>query len=183
MKIKKSFMFFYSAVVVYFVASSMIIHAQEKENVAFPRDSLINAAKEIIANLKFCALITIDSTGVPSVRTMNPFPPDNDMCIYMATNSYTRKYAEIKKNPNVALYYANHAAMDGYVAIKGKAVLINDGNEIQKRKREYWKQAFPDWKYLYLIKVIPERLEVVNYKHKIGGAAVTWLAPAVEFKK
>ena len=27
----------------------------------------------------YCGLITIDPTGRPQVRTMNPFPPDADM--------------------------------------------------------------------------------------------------------
>ena len=114
---------------------------------------------------------------------MNPFPPEEDMSVWMATNSHTRKYDEIKKNPNVTLYYANHAATEGYVTIIGKAVLVDDMAEKLKRKREYWDQAFPDWKYLILIKVIPERLEVISYKHKLFNSSVTWRAPFTEFKK
>ncbi len=155
--------------------------AQENTSTLQMRDSIISADKEIISSVKYCALITIDSTGCADIRTLNPFPPEDDMSIWMATNSRSRKYNEIKKNPNVTLYYANHSKADGYVAIKGKAVLVNDTTEIMKRKRDYWVQAFPDWKYLVLIKVIPERLEVINYKRKFNNSDVTWKVPAIDF--
>ncbi len=168
-----------------FVLSALIAVttiAQEK-SLSADRDSVINAAREIISHVKYCALVTFDSEGTANVRTMNPFPPEEDMCVWMATNTDTRKYEEIKKNPKVSLYYANHASAEGYVTITGKAILVKDSVEIQKRKREYWKQSFPDMNKLVLIKIIPQRLEVVNYKRKMYGAEITWLAPFVEFKK
>lgn len=154
---------------------------QQKDTTSNMRDSIISAAKEIIGSVKYCALITIDSTGCANIRTMNPFPPEDDMTVWMATNSRSRKYHEIKKNPNVTLYFANHSKADGYVAIKGKAVLVNDSTEIMKRKRDYWKQAFPDWKYLVLIKVVPEKLEVINYKRKLYNSDITWDVPSADF--
>jgi general stress protein 26 len=156
--------------------------AQEKSPAA-NRDSVISAAREIINHVKYCALVTINTEGTANVRTMNPFPPEDDMCVWMATNTDTRKYDELKKNPKVSLYYANHASAEGYVTITGKAELVKDSIEIQKRKREYWKQSFPDMNKLVLIKIIPERMEVVNYKRKMYGAEVNWLAPFIEFKK
>jgi len=50
-----------------------------------------------------------------------------------------------------------------------------------KRKRDYWKDAFPDWKYLLLIKVVPERLIVLNYQRGMLNDAITWHAPSIEF--
>lgn len=155
--------------------------AQEEDAASLMRDSIISAAKEIISSVKYCALITIDSAGCADIRTMNPFPPEDDMTVWMATNSRSRKYNEIKKNPNVTLYYANHSKADGYVTIKGKAVLVNDMAEKLKRKRDYWDQSFPDWKYLILIKVIPERLEVINYKRKFYNSDPTWKVPSMDF--
>ncbi len=158
------------------------VFAQDKETAADRRDSVIAAAKEIISSVKYCALITVDSAGSPNVRTMNPFPPEEDMTVWMATNSRSRKYNEIKNNPNVTLYYANHSKADGYVTIKGKAVLVDDMAEKLKRKRDYWDQSFPDWKYLILIKVIPEKLEVINYKRKLYNKEVTWEVPSIKFQ-
>lgn len=50
-----------------------------------------------------------------------------------------------------------------------------------KRKRDYRDQAFPDWRYLILIKVIPERLEVINYKRKFNNSNVTWKVLSFDF--
>jgi len=157
--------------------------AQEQKSLKSERDSLIAAAKEIMAAQKYCALASIDSAGYPDVRTMNPFPPEEDMSVWMATNTRSLKVQEIMKNPKVSLYYADHAKAIGNVTITGTAVLVKDSMEIEKRKREYWKQAFPDWQYLVLIKVIPERLEVLNYKWGKFNGPVTWATPVVEYKK
>lgn len=166
----------------YTIISQLIISNDVKAQTA-NRDSVIFAAREIIGNVTYCALVTADSSGTANVRTMNPFPPEEDMCVWMATNKHTRKYDEIKKNPKVTLYYANHAAAEGYVTITGKAVLVDDMVEKQKRKREYWTQAFPDFNDLILIKIVPEKLEVVNYKHNLYGAEVTWRVPFVKFEE
>jgi general stress protein 26 len=156
--------------------------AQEKPAAAVNRDSVIAAAREIMGLQKYCALVTVDSSGQPQVRTMNPFPPESDLTVWIATNSRSRKVREIKNNPRVCLYYADHNQASGYVTITGKAVLVDDMNEKLKRKRDYWDQAFPDWKYLILIKVIPEKLDVLNYKRGMVNDSVTWRAPSIKFE-
>jgi general stress protein 26 len=158
-------------------------NAQEQKSVPVNRDTLIVAAREIIAAQKYCALVTLDSMGRPDIRTMNPFSPEEDMSVWMATNSRSRKIEEIQRNPHVCLYYANHGQAIGSVVIKGTAVLVDDMEEKLKRKREYWSQSFPDWKYLILIKIIPERIEVIHYKRGLSNSPITWSVPAVEFKK
>lgn len=55
--------------------------------------------------------------------------------------------------------------------------------EKHKRKRNYWSQAFPDWKYLMLIKVIPERIEVIDYKFGMVNDPATFKAPSLELKE
>ena len=70
----------------------------------------------------------------------------------------------MRANPNVSLYYANHKEATGSVVITGKAVLVDDLQEKLKRKRAYWSEAFPDWNYLLLVKIVPEKIEVINYR-------------------
>lgn len=154
---------------------------QVKRAKSIDRDSVIAAAREIISMQTYCGLVTVDSSGQPHVRTMNPFPPEADMTVWIATNSRSRKAREIQDNPRVCLYYADHSQASGYVAITGKATLVDDMNEKLKRKRGYWDHAFPDWKYLVLIKVVPERLEVLNYKRGMLNDTLTWSAPSINF--
>ena len=158
--------------------------AQDKEKQPPPpldRAALIAAAREIMGAQTYCALITLDDTGRPDVRTMNPFPPEEDMSVWMATNTRSRKIQQIRKDPRVTLYYSNHATAIGYVAIQGRAVLTEDPAEIQKRKRAYWDQAFPGLKNLTLIKVVPERIDVLNYKAKTRPDPETGRPPSIEF--
>jgi general stress protein 26 len=146
------------------------------------RDELIAAALEIMSLQKYCALITADSSGQPHVRTMNPFPPEADLTVWLATNSRCRKVQEIQHHSQVSLYYADHKEASGYVVLTGKAVLVDEMSEKLKRKRDYWEQAFPDWTYLMLIEIIPGKLEVLNYKRGFLNDTVTWQIPAIELK-
>jgi general stress protein 26 len=142
------------------------------------RARLIAAAREIMGAQTYCALVTIDEAGRPQVRTMNPFPPEEDMTVWFATNTRSRKVREMRRDPRVSLYYADHAKATGYVAITGHAVLVDDMQEILKRKRAYWDQAFPGLKNLVLIKVVPERLDVLNYEAGVQADPETWRTPS-----
>jgi general stress protein 26 len=146
------------------------------------RAAVIAAAREFMATQKYCALITLDETGRPTVRTMNPFPPDEDMSVWFATKDITRKLKQITRDPRVTVYYSDHQQASGYVAITGRAELINDMAVIKQRWREYWTTAFPDPKSIVLIKVVPERLDVLYYKKGMLGDSVTWRTPSVELQ-
>jgi general stress protein 26 len=143
------------------------------------REKVVAAAREIIGAQKYCALVTVGVDGRPQVRTMNPFPPEDDLAVWMATDSRCRKVQEIRNNPNVCLYYADHREAKGYVAVSGKAVLVDDAAEKEKRKRDYWEQAFPDWEYLLLIKIIPDQLDVLHYARDMLNAPVGWRTPSI----
>jgi general stress protein 26 len=145
--------------------------------------SMLAAAREIIAGQTYCALVTLNAGGQPQVRTMNPFPPEEDLAVWMATNSRSRKVQEIRNNPQVCLYYANHQEATGTVVIHGEAVLVDDMEEKLKRKRAYWDQSFPDWKYLLLIKVIAKEVEVLNYKCGYLNDPITWKIPSLDMEK
>jgi len=156
---------------------------QEKPRAPLSRAELIAAAREIIAGQTYCALITQDEEGRSQVRTMNPFPPEEDMTVWIATSTLTRKVQQMRRDPRVTLYYANHGQATGYVAMVGKAELVDDKAEMMKRKRAYWDTAFPGMKNLVLIKITPERMDVLNYSRGALGDPVTWHPPLVEFKK
>jgi general stress protein 26 len=144
------------------------------------RARLVAAAREIMGAQTYCALITLDETGRPQVRTMNPFPPEEDMSVWFATNTRSRKVREMRHDPRVTLYYSDHKNAIGYVAITGHAVLTEDMQEILKRKRAYWDQAFPGLKNLVLIQVVPERIDVLNYKAGVQADPETWRTPSIE---
>ena len=157
------------------------LHAQGGAEPASSRDSLIAAAREIIAATRFNALITLDESGQPRVRTMDPFPPDDNMVIWFGTNRRSRKVEEITNDPRVTLYYPSPEA-DGYVSVYGTARLVDDPDEKARWWKEEWTQFYPDRETSYLlIEVVPTRIEVVSYRRGIDGDPVTWTPASIEF--
>jgi general stress protein 26 len=155
------------------------VAGQDAPRSAPDRAKVLAAAREIMAAQQFCALATVDPTGRPQVRTVNPFPPDDEMIVWMATTIRSRKVEEIRKDPRVSLYYADHSKATGYVSLAGRAILVQDMREVMRRKRAYWDSAFPGLKDIVLIKVVPERLEVVNYKYGMANDPVTFRATSI----
>lgn len=148
---------------------------------AVNRDTVIVAAKEIITSTSYCALSTIGTDGKPHIRTMNPFPFNNDFVTWFATSRESRKVKELKMHPDVCVYWADHTAPKGYVVISGKAQVIDDKDLLVKMKRDYW-QGIPDWQNKFvLIKIVPVTMEVINYKHSLNNDPVTSGAPSITF--
>jgi general stress protein 26 len=142
---------------------------------------LIAAAKEIIQSADNCALITIDDEGVPRVRAMDPFAPEEDLTIWFGTNSGSRKVDQIKKDPRVSMYYLDKDG-SGYVIIRGKARLVNDPEEKEKRWKAEWEAFYPDKTEDYLlIEVTPIWMEVLSPPRGILSDPKTWQPPVVNF--
>jgi general stress protein 26 len=151
------------------------------EQKEIPRDSLLLAAREIISSTPFCALATIDAEGLPQMRTMNPFPVEDEMVIWFATSRTSRKVAEIKNNPRVCVYFADHGSAKGYVALNGTAEILDDKELLVKMKRAYW-EGIPNWQDIFvLIKITPVTIDVINYAHGISGDPKTSRSPTIIF--
>lgn len=145
------------------------------------RDTLLKAAREIITETDHCALITADSAGLPHVRTMSHFPFTPDFVIWFATARNSVKVAEIKHNPKVCVYFADHVKSDGYVAVVGKAEIIDDKALLLSKKRDYW-NGIPGWQDVFvLVRIVPEKLEVINYPRGVNSDPETSKAPCVIF--
>ena len=150
---------------------------------SFSRDALIAAAREVMITMRYCALITTGRNGRSHARTMDAFAPEADMTVWLATNPLSRKAAEIRRNPKVTLYYFDRESA-AYVTIYGTARLVNDKGEKAKRWKDDWKTFYPDRDKSYLlIKVTPDRLEVVNINKGVVGTSPTWQPLSVDFRR
>ena len=76
---------------------------QERSTTTTDQDAVIAAMREIMGMREYCALVTLDPSGQPQVRTMNPFPPEQDMTVWMATNNHNRKAEDIRNCARVCL--------------------------------------------------------------------------------
>ena len=155
--------------------------SQEQAHKDFSKEELTTAARDIIEGAGTCALITLDASGLPSVRVMDPFLPESDFTIWFGTNPKSRKVNQIKNNPKVTLYYLEKNS-SGYVVIHGTAKLVNDQSEKDKWWKPEWDAFYPNNTNAYqLIKVSPQRMEVISYAHNIIGDPKTWEVPVVIF--
>jgi len=162
-------------------ALAFAIQGLAQETEAVPRDTLLAAAKDIMAQTRFCVLVTLDESGHPRARAMDPFMPDENMVIYMGTNSMTRKAKDIKKDPRVTLYY-DHPQKAGYVVVYGTANLVDDPELKAKWFKEEWARFYTDREKEYiLIAVTPKKIEVLDYTRGVMGDEKTWIPPSVKF--
>jgi general stress protein 26 len=173
----KSFLISTCALFLVYAATNLNVGAQSSIN----SDTIKVAAHEIINETHYCALTTIDSTGQPQMRTMNPFPANDEFITWFATSRSSRKVQEIRNNPKVCVYYADHVNAKGYVSITGTATVIDDKELLVKMKRDYW-SGIQNWQDIFvLIKIVPKTMEVINYKHGLNNDPKTFKAPSIVF--
>lgn len=164
-----------------FLCTKTGIAQDSKSTIKIDRELILTAAREMMDSVDYCALITLDKTGQPHVRTMDPFSPEEDTIVWLGTTKNSRKVMEIKNDARVSLYYADPGG-SGYVTIEGTAFLIDDENEKSKRWKKEWEEFYPDREKTYiLIKIVPKKLSVISYKHGLSGDPETWAAHTVEF--
>ena len=144
--------------------------AQENQNFVFqelPRDSLLILARTIIDSAQCRILITVDENGKPQARTMSPFPPEENMIIWLGTNPRSRKVKQIKNNPNVMVYYYDTKSFS-YVSVAGQARIVSDPEKRYHYWKESWTRFYPDPEKDYtLIEVTPKRLEICSFKYRL----------------
>lgn len=148
------------------------------------RSRVIAAAREVIQKARYCTMVTIGRDGHPQARMVDPFPPEEELTVWIATNPLTRKVREVGKDRRVTLLYFDPAAR-AYVTLLGRAELVRDRGEKAKRWKEEWTGFYKDDNrgddYL-LIRVRPLRLEVVSEAHGLTNDPKTWQPVIVEWR-
>ena len=147
-----------------------------------PRAQVIAVAREIMQTARYCTLITIGPDGQPQARIVDPFPPDSDLTIWIATNPLTRKVQDIRRDPRVTLLYFSPATFE-YVTVLGTAVVDSDS----LHRAGHWK---PEWAGLYrdqnrgadylLLRVRPTRFEVASPGRGMRNDPQTWRPVVLE---
>lgn len=149
------------------------------------RDEILEAARAMMTAIRYCTLVTLDASGRPNARILDPFPPEESMAVWMATTPKSRKVGEIRRDPRVTLVYFDPGKPEqGYVALTGRARLVDDPAEKKKRWKEGWEAFWPDRDASFLlIQVTPERVEILDPRHGIVNDAVTWAPTSVELPR
>lgn len=165
-----------------FLLFQTLLSCAQNNKDAVKTDTNIKAvAREIMSKAITSALITVDTNQRPRVRMMGSLKPETDFTVWFGTNPKSRKVEQIKQNPEITLYYQEEGN-SGYVMLQGTAQLVNDAKEKEIHWKEDWKEFYPNYPDDYLlIKVTPNWIEVVSYKHNILGDQETWEPAKIVF--
>jgi len=159
------------------------INSKLRSNFDDDEKEIIKLSKEMIGNCYYTTLISIDKSGQPKARVMEPFSPDENMEIWMATNPKSRKVKEIKNNSKTTLHYFDKNNM-GYVSFYGNAYIIDD-NKIKTTKwKKGWERFYKNQKEDYmLIRFIPFSLELISIPNGFTGDKKSWKPHKVSLRK
>jgi len=119
--------------------------------------------REMIKDIDFCMLTTIDEQGDPHSRPMSSngdIDPNGD--IWFFTGASSHKVSEIENSPKVNVSFAdpkNHR----YVSVTGSAQLTRDAKKIEELWRPEFKMWFPKGKDDPEIALMRIRLEKAEY--------------------
>lgn len=145
--------------------------------------NILNASKKIIKDSYFATVITIDKTGQPRARVMEPFKPTKNFIIWLATNPKSRKVAQIKQNNTMTLHYFDKAAL-GYVSLMGTAFLVDDDAIKAQKFKKGWDKFYKNQKEDYLlIKFVPKTIELISIPNGFTGDELTWKPHRVELRE
>ena len=182
-KMQKLFLFFSTLLLLSSCSKQVPLSEKVRDDFTSDEKKAILVAKTILDDAYFGTFITLDKNGQPKSRIMEPFAPDNDFIIWMATNPKSRKASEIKANSTATLNYFNKNTTE-YVSLMGNAYLVND-EEIKSQKfKDGWDKFYPNKKEDYLlIKFIPNSLELVSVNNQYPGDSITWKPTQITLRK
>ena len=164
------------------LALPVAVDAQTVQTAGPGRVAIIAAAKEIMTTSRYATLVTIGPAGQPQARIVDPFAPDSNFIIWVATNALTRKVGEIKADARVTLLYFDATARE-YATVIGTAQIVDDPAEKLRHWKQEWAEFYSDGPRgsdYVLIRVKPARLEVLSPSRGVLNDPKTWLPAAVD---
>src|SRR4030095_11679441 len=162
--------------VIFSISAATMATGQPAPPAAPTRAAILSATRIIIGAARYATLVTVDASGQPQARIVDPFSPEDDLAIWIATNARSRKVGEIAANDRVTLLYFD-AGSQSYVTVIGRARLVRDETEKIVRWKEEWVGFYKNKNrgddYL-LIRVTPPGLELVSPALGLNNDPETW---------
>lgn len=150
------------------------------QGVELSAERVLEVARETMVGARYCFLVTLDSTGQPQARVMDPFEPEPDLAVWMGTNAGTRKVSQLREDRRAALAYYDSSRMS-YVTLIGSVRLVDELEERRRRWKPGWEPFYsegPESDDYILLEFVPSRIEVMSFTHGVG-ADPSGFAPAI----
>jgi general stress protein 26 len=133
-------------------------------------EQLLKAAYATIQATRFCSLMTVGESGQINARTMENLHPEEDLTIWIATSSKSRKLRDIQQNNQVTLIFL-YTDENAYVTLLGVAHIETDLARREQLWREEWEAFFPGGPqsddYMAL-RIEPQQVEVMNFARHVA---------------
>ena len=126
-------------------------------------DSDFKKLQEMIKDIDFCMLSTIDENGYVHSRPMslNSYV-DEEANLWFFTSSKSLKAHEIERSPQVNASFSNPEESQ-YVSLSGKAELVTDRAKIKELWKPILKAWFPDGPEQSDLALLKVRVEKAEY--------------------
>ena len=119
--------------------------------------------RQLIKDIDFCMLTTIDEQGDPHSRPMSSNGDiDQNGDLWFFTQASSHKVSEIKNSPKVNVSFADPKDQR-YVSVTGSAQLERDAKKIDELWRPEFKMWFPEGKDDPEVALLRIRLEKAEY--------------------
>jgi len=127
-------------------------------------DDMLRVARETIADLPWCFVVTAAEDGAMNARLVQAGRPAEDWTIRFMTDRRCRKIAEVRRNPRMTLAFLNEAAR-AYVTLIGHAALIEDvavKRAIWRPEMNVWHPSGPEDPDNQLVAFTADRIELYS---------------------
>lgn len=150
------------------------------------RSGDLQKLREMIKDIDFCMLTTIDDKGDPHSRPMSSngdIDPNGDLWFFTGVSSH--KVSEVEKSPKVNVSFAD-PDNQRYVSVTGAAHLSRDPRKIDELWRPEFKMWFPKGKddpEIALLQVSLEKGEYWDSPSSTIGYALSFVTSLVTGKQ
>ncbi len=150
------------------------------------RDNELQKLRDLVKDIDFCMLTTIDEHGDPHSRPMSSngdIDPDGDLWFF--TNVSSHKVSEVENTPKVNVSFAD-PENQRYVSITGVAQLVRDRKKIEELWRPEFKMWFPKGKddpEIALLRIGLEKAEYWDSPSSTIGFALSFVSGLVTGKQ
>jgi general stress protein 26 len=127
------------------------------------KNSDLEKLKEMIKDIDFCMLSTIDENGSVHSRPMSlNSQVDDEANLWFFTSSNSLKASEIESSPQVNASFSNPEESQ-YVSLSGTAELVTDRAKIKELWKPILKAWFPDGPEQSDLALLKVRVEKAEY--------------------
>jgi general stress protein 26 len=150
------------------------------------REDNLQKVREMVKDIDFCMLTTVDEQGDLHSRPMSSngdIDSNGDLWFFTAASSH--KVSEIEKLPKVNVSFADPENQH-YVSITGRAQLVRDRSKIDELWRPEFKMWFPEGKddpEAALLRISLEKAEYWDSPSSTIGYALSFVSSLVTGKE